>query len=124
MQGPDWLSQRTIVPSMQTPPAPAEPPSPSAALVIVKLPAEAELWIDEMKTTQGGSYRQFVTPPLQAGQRLTYTLRVHWHIHGAELTRIEKVRIEPGKSATVNFLTVDSWTGTRTEMLNMPRKGP
>jgi uncharacterized protein (TIGR03000 family) len=109
-------------PPIPTPPDNIEAPSPRVALVIVKLPAEAELWIDGTMTTQSGSYRQFVTPPLPPGQRLGYSLRVHWHIHDAELTRSETVQVEPGKVASVNFLTVDSWTGTRAEMLNMPRK--
>jgi len=95
---------------------------PDAALVIVKLPAEAELWFDDTKTTQDGSYRRFVTPPLEAGRPLTYTLRVRWQVKDAELTRVERVEVEHGKRVTVNFLTVDSWTGVRAETLKMPRK--
>jgi uncharacterized protein (TIGR03000 family) len=106
-----------------TPPADETPP-PGAALVIVKLPAEAELWFDETKTSQDGSYRRFVTPPLQRGHRHIYTLRVHWHIQDADLTRVEKVEVESGKRITVNFLTVDSWTGVRAETLPQPRKLP
>jgi uncharacterized protein (TIGR03000 family) len=102
---------------------PAVPPE-AAALVIVRLPAEAELWFDETKTTQSGSYRRFVTPPLQTGRLLTYTLRAHWHIQDADLTRTEKVRVEPNKSTTVNLLTVDGWSGVRPETLPQPRKAP
>jgi len=101
---------------------PEEAPPRGAALMIVKLPAEAELWIDDTKTTQGGSSRRFVTPPLQGGRTFAYTLRVHWHIKDADLTRVEKVQVEPGKCVSVNFLSVDSWTGVRAETLEMPRK--
>jgi uncharacterized protein (TIGR03000 family) len=101
-----------------------ETPPPGAALVIVKLPEEAELWFDETKTSQDGSYRRFVTPPLERGHRLFYTLRVRWHIQDADLTRVEKVEVESDKRVIVNFLTVDSWTGVRAELLHQPRKLP
>jgi hypothetical protein len=65
-----------------------------------------------------------VTPPLEAGHQHVYSLRVQWHIKDADLTRVEKVRVEPGKSVTVNFLTVDSWTGVRAQTLPLPRRLP
>jgi uncharacterized protein (TIGR03000 family) len=98
-----------------------EPLSPGTALIIVKMPAEAELWFDDSKTEQGGSYRRFLTPPLPSGQNLQYILRVRWQIQGVELTRVEKVQVAPGGTFTLNFLTVDSWTGRRLETLSMPR---
>jgi uncharacterized protein (TIGR03000 family) len=97
---------------------------PDAALIIVKLPAEAALWFDESKTTQEGSYRRFVTPPLPAGKDHVYTLRVRWSIKDVELTRTETVQVMAGGQFTVNFLTVDSWTGVRPETLPLPRKQP
>jgi uncharacterized protein (TIGR03000 family) len=97
---------------------------PGAALIIVQVPAEAELWFDEAKTSQGGSYRQFVTPPLPSDRNLTYTIRARWRIQDVELTRVEKVPVLPGGKRTVNFLTVDSWTGRRVEMLPTPRPQP
>ena len=125
MGGPStpFDSRSTLPPSPQAP-AEAEVPPADAALVIVKLPAEAELWFDETQTTLDGSYRRFVTPPLEAGCQQVYTLLVRWHIKDADLTRVEKVRVEPGKTVTVNFLTVDSWTGVRAETLPPPRKLP
>ena len=123
MDGPGtpFDSRRTESPFPQAPVEDKVFP-PDAALVIVKLPAEAELLFDETRTAQDGSYRRFVTPPLETGRQQVYTLRVRWHIKDADLTRVEKVRVEPGKSVTVNFLTVDSWTGVRAETLPPPRK--
>jgi uncharacterized protein (TIGR03000 family) len=108
--------------------SPPEPegkgPPADAALVIVKLPDDAELWIDDARTVQEGSYRRFVTPALEPGHQFFCTLRVRWHIKDADLTRVEKVHVERGESVTVNFLTVDSWTGVRAETLPAPRKLP
>jgi uncharacterized protein (TIGR03000 family) len=109
---------------IQSPSVPESGPSPlpaavaarpDTAVLIVKLPAEAELWLDECRMSQGGSYRVFVTPALAAGSEFSYTVRARWRIKDVELSRSEQVRLEPGNSYTVNFLTVDSWTGRRLE---------
>jgi uncharacterized protein (TIGR03000 family) len=115
-----------VVPSL--PPAEAIPslpleeePPAGAALIIVKIPAEAELWFDDQQTSAKGSYRRFVTPILAENRTLFYTLRVRWPIKGVELTRVEKVPVVAGGRITVNFLTVDGWTGMRQETLPPPR---
>jgi len=96
-------------------------PPRGAALIIVKIPAEAELWFDDVKTSQGGSYRQFTTPPLPSNGNSFYTIRARWEIKGLELTRVESVRVRPDEKQTVNFLTTDSWTGRRISTLPTPR---
>src|SRR5579885_261438 len=94
--------------------APAQQPlPPGAARVIVKVPAEAEIWFDGAPTAQGGSYREFTTPPLPKGRALSYKVQARWRVKGAELTRNEEVAIAPGGIFTVNFLTVDGWIGKR-----------
>jgi uncharacterized protein (TIGR03000 family) len=133
MDGPGVpFDRRKLLPAFPTGPLPNGPtvteeesPLPSgAALIIVKIPAEAELWFDDSKTSQGGSYRRFMTPPLASGHNSPYTLRARWEIQGAELTRVERIQVAPGGRFTVNFLTVDSWTGRRIETLGMPAKLP
>jgi uncharacterized protein (TIGR03000 family) len=98
-----------------------QPLPPGSALIIVKLPAEAELWFDGFKTSQGGSYRQFLTPPLQSANNFRYLIQARWLIHDAELSRSEEVQVTPGGTVVVNFLTTDSWTGRRLETLPHPR---
>jgi uncharacterized protein (TIGR03000 family) len=100
-------------PEVLHPPAPVETAPPGAALVIVKLPEEAELFFDGARTGQGGSYRRFVTPSLSPGGEQHYTLEARWHIKGVELTRREKVQVQPGAVVTANFLSTNGWTGTR-----------
>jgi uncharacterized protein (TIGR03000 family) len=107
----------------------ANSPARASALVVVKLPADAELWFDDFKTEQRGTYREFLTPIHGESE---YALSVHWPTHGAELTRSERVRLQPGQTLTVNFLTVEGWSGRRLaapvgpapEKLWPPRKTP
>jgi uncharacterized protein (TIGR03000 family) len=40
------------------------------------VPANAEVWFDGVKTTQTGSLRQFVSPPLVAGKAYAYQVRI------------------------------------------------
>jgi uncharacterized protein (TIGR03000 family) len=99
-------------------------PPPGAAVVIVKVPAEAELWIDEHRTSQGGSYRVFVTPRLAADSKAAYLIRARWLIKDAELSRVERVTVAPGATITANFLTAESWTGKWLERMPHPRADP
>jgi len=127
MDGPDTPFDRRKL--MQRPGATAIPveeevPPADAAFIIVKLPAEAELWINDAKTAPEGSYRRFQTAQLPADRDLTYTLKVYWRIKDAQLTRTEKVQVHQGAKATVNFLTTENWTGQSVEPLPPPRKVP
>jgi uncharacterized protein (TIGR03000 family) len=116
----------TAFPSDASPGAAVAPesPPPGKALIIVKIAAEAELSFDGAATTQGGSYRRFLTPDLPAGRTLSYTMRARWLIKGVELTRVEEVRVQAGGTFTVNFLTSESWTGRRLPTLPAPKPLP
>jgi uncharacterized protein (TIGR03000 family) len=134
MDGPGTpFDRRKIVPTFPhaplpddgaTPLEPDDPLPPGVALITVTLPAEAELWFDEAKTSQSGNYRRFVTPPLPSGRLLDYTLRVRWQTGGVELTRVEKVQVASGGRFRINFLTAQSWTGRRIDTLPMPARLP
>jgi uncharacterized protein (TIGR03000 family) len=96
-------------------------PRDGTALIIVKLPADADLWFNEGATSQRGSYRTFVTPRLSNDRDSIYTIRVRWLIKDAELSRVERISVQPGLTTTVNFLTNENWTGHRLERLPYPQ---
>jgi uncharacterized protein (TIGR03000 family) len=101
----------------------AEPsPLPGTALIIVKVPAEAEISFDGQRTSQAGSYRVFVTPSLPADRLYVYTIRARWLTRNIELLREENVHLQAGHTVTVNFLTSDSWTGRQLETLPDPKR--
>jgi uncharacterized protein (TIGR03000 family) len=124
MDGPGTpFDRRKITVTMPTPPPDyQEALPPGMALIIVRVPAGAVLWFNGAPTTQTGSYRRFLTPPLPEGGESLYSLRVRWYFQDAELSRVEEVRVRPGMTQTVNLLTTDSWTGRRIEMLPKPRQ--
>jgi uncharacterized protein (TIGR03000 family) len=60
------------------------------ATLIVSLPAEAKLTIDDATTTSTGAVRTFVSPNLNAGQEYHYTLKTE--IAGKPVTKVITVR--------------------------------
>jgi uncharacterized protein (TIGR03000 family) len=92
--------------------APAE--AAPTALLMVHVPADAELWVSGAATQQRGEWRSFVTPPLEKGRASTYEVHARWKQNGTDVERSREVQMQPGDRATVDFLTVTD--------LPMPRK--
>lgn len=77
--------------------------SPNAATVVVTLPADAKLTIDGDATTSTSSERTFETPDLVAGKSYAYTLEATFQQDGKAVVVSKKVKIEAGKTATVDL---------------------
>lgn len=73
------------------------------ALVVVKLPEEGQLTIDDSTTKQDGEVRTFVTPPLEPGKQFTYTLAVTVKRDGKLLTRKAEVVVRSARTSSVDF---------------------
>jgi uncharacterized protein (TIGR03000 family) len=72
------------------------------AHLIVRVPANAEIWFDGSTTTSKGAVRWFQSPPLTPG-RFTYEVRARWTENGHDVTQTQKVSVSPGAYATVDF---------------------
>src|SRR5271165_969688 len=84
-------------------PAPAAHAAATApARLIVQLPADAQLFLDDQPTTARAAERTFVTPNLQSGYLYTYTVR-------AEITRDGQMRIETEKIDVTAGRTARLW---------------
>src|SRR5262249_32720847 len=98
LDGPEVPFDRRKITTAPSPPSgllvapePDQPVEEETARIIVKLPSEAELWFNDSKTSQGGSYRTFITPRLSNGRESAYTIRVRWLNKGLELIRVEQL---------------------------------
>src|SRR5689334_3204910 len=67
------------------------------------VPADAEVWFDGAKTAQGGSYREFVSPPLRPGHQYSYDIRVRWMDGGREVDRTRRVTFYAGDQVNLDF---------------------
>jgi uncharacterized protein (TIGR03000 family) len=74
-----------------------------AALINMRVPANAEVWFSGEKTRSTGEQRSFVTPSLEADRKFAYEVRVRWMEDGKPVERVEKVRIRSGDRLNLRF---------------------
>ena len=71
--------------------------------VIVTLPADARLWVDNVECPYTSSERTFNTPPLDPNHRYVYNLRVEMMRDGQPISQTQRVVIVPGEPVRVDF---------------------
>jgi uncharacterized protein (TIGR03000 family) len=76
--------------------------SPGSAELTVKVPADAQLWLGSMQSSQQGTERHFSFPSLGAGDNM-FSLRSTWTENGQTVTRDKQVNVKPGENSTVDF---------------------
>jgi uncharacterized protein (TIGR03000 family) len=78
-------------------------PDPTAAIMDVRVPADAEIWFEGAKTGQSGPKRTFVSPPLEKGQAFTYEIRARWTEGGKPVEQTRQVNVRAGEQVQVDF---------------------
>ena len=105
--------------SVADPRGPAGPASQDVtAHVMVKVPADAEVWFGQGKTQQSGTMREFVSPALTPGQDFTYDIKARWTEGGQEVVQTRHVDVSAGAWKTVDF------TKPAPEVLDAPKPKP
>jgi uncharacterized protein (TIGR03000 family) len=84
-----------------------------AAKIIVKLPADARLYVDGTLCPLTSELRSFTTPELDAGQKYYYTLKAEVVRGGETRTSRKRVIVEAGKDVTVEFADLPLQTVSR-----------
>jgi uncharacterized protein (TIGR03000 family) len=69
----------------------------------VTIPADAKIRFDGSTTVQRGQQRQFVSPPLQPGQKYTYDVQVNWKQDGREVAQKRRITIHAGDVVNLTF---------------------
>jgi uncharacterized protein (TIGR03000 family) len=78
-------------------------PAEAAAQIELRVPADAEVWIDGARTTQTGAVRRFVSPPLPPGREYSYEVRVGWKDAGREVTQSRRLAVRAGSLVPAAF---------------------
>ena len=71
----------------------------------VKVPADAQVWIDGTKTTSTGLVRRFKSPPVERGYRYSYAVRASWKENDQTITQTQTISVAPGAIAEADFPT-------------------
>ena len=82
---------------------PSPPPVDTLAHVTIRVPTDAEIWIEGTKTTSTGPIREFVSPPLTSGSRYTYDIKASWNENGHAVTQTQHVGVSAGAHVNVDF---------------------
>jgi uncharacterized protein (TIGR03000 family) len=84
---------------------PARANPANEARLIVNLPPQATLTIDDYPTMSRSEQRVFVTPPLEPGKTYTYTLRAEMNRDGRFVRETKTVEVKAGQvsEVTVRF---------------------
>jgi uncharacterized protein (TIGR03000 family) len=84
-------------------------PGDRPALINVRVPAQAQLWIDDVPmNTPTGALRQFQSQPLEPGFKYYYHVRARWIENGQQVERSQKVTFRAGEQANVNLMQQSS----------------
>lgn len=83
-------------------------------VIMILVPADAQLWFGSTATSVMGSSRAFQLPPLESGRDYTYTIRAKWMENGRERDQTKEVTFRGGQSITVDMRTAPMTTGTVT----------
>lgn len=85
------------------PEGPKTEPS-KVAYIRVRVPANAEVWINSDKRKQKGTVREFVTPALDPDHIYVYNVKARWTEEGGiNVEKTLRVRTISGTRVTVNF---------------------
>jgi uncharacterized protein (TIGR03000 family) len=86
-------------------------PTTASAQIELEVPDEAEVYFDGEKTKQTGRLRRFLTPPLSAGGRYTYEVRVVWKEGEGERTETRRLSFGAGESVSASFRAAGTTAG-------------
>ncbi len=100
-------------------PEPVKPPKPEGkeamlnapATIVVSLPADAKLSIDDAATTSTSETRTFVSPELPAGLDFSYTLKAEFQHEGKPVVVTKLVGVRAGLETRVTMGTADLTSG-------------
>ena len=73
------------------------------ATVVIRLPADARLFVDQQLLELTSAERTFVTPELPLGREYAYSFKIEYDRNGRTLSESQKVHVTAGKASTVVF---------------------
>jgi uncharacterized protein (TIGR03000 family) len=83
------------------------PPEATNAHVHVRVPAEAEVFCDNVRLNLTGSERNFISPPLPPGRSFPYEIRARWiGVDGKAVELVRSIQVQAGRHTAIDFFEV------------------
>ena len=103
----------TTTPAIQADTTPPGPRSTSSqqkpTTLLVRVPADAQLELEGVRTNEKGEVRRFRIPELQFGREFSYRLKASWKEDGSERTVDRKVPLRAGEPAEIDLRRPTGW---------------
>jgi uncharacterized protein (TIGR03000 family) len=77
--------------------------APATATIVVSLPADAKLSVEDHPTKAMSERRTLVSTPLETGRQYYYTLKAEITRDGKPITETRRVIVEAGRETQVKF---------------------
>jgi uncharacterized protein (TIGR03000 family) len=100
------------MPEKLGPPSKQDQKDQSRAKVIIDVPAQAKLYIDDQPMSNKTGQRTFVTPPLERGQTYFYDVKIVVTVDGQEKAQTQRVVLRAGEVVAAEFRSAPSGTAT------------
>jgi uncharacterized protein (TIGR03000 family) len=88
---------------------PIDSPSPKIAVLSVKVPANATVFVNGSPTLNKGTDREYICRNLQSGKHYNFTVRVEYIRNGQSVMQNQTVQLVAGQSATLDFTQGATW---------------
>jgi uncharacterized protein (TIGR03000 family) len=99
--------------NMTIPPRNGRTGADTKAHIWMRVPKDAEVWVEGVKTKQSGESRYFFSPPLTPGKKYSYQMRVRWTKDGKPVEETESIVVHAGATIRRDF-TASGDTRTQT----------
>jgi uncharacterized protein (TIGR03000 family) len=73
------------------------------AHIWLRVPKDATVWVDGVKTKQTGEARYFFSPPLTPGKKYTYQMRVRWKEDGKPVEKTRSIAVHAGANVRLDL---------------------
>jgi uncharacterized protein (TIGR03000 family) len=85
---------------------------PNAVSINIRVPADATVSFDRPSTRQQGTFRVFVSPPVQQGRDYSYDIKAEWTENGKKVAKPNPVTLHAGDRPTLDMLQGDQGKAT------------
>jgi uncharacterized protein (TIGR03000 family) len=73
------------------------------AHIWLRVPENAEVWVNGVKTKQTGESRYFFSPPLEPGKKYSYQMRVLWKKGDKPVEETQRILVQAGTTIRRDF---------------------
>lgn len=80
----------------------------NSALLSVKVPADAKVFVNDHPTTSAGTDREYVSRDLQTNAQYNYEVRAEFTLNGKSVSETKAIQLIAGQTASLDFTPAEA----------------